>query len=224
MKLFLWTFTLLGLLPLVIFSALHLFSSVAVYRELPQESGVDDEFTFTTTIRTVQFAGSEHPLVVSPQAWPAIVALSGAALCLVGLFLLIPGQPIYADKDGYARFAPLLKRVMSSSVEYPSLIVSAREGSRSLLVMRYENEWQLSLTVESNDVGAIARIRQYFKDRGQDAVQEYESADEEVDVKTTRFVFPLTGDPGPDSQACIDVFGDCLGVTADEPMQFDIDQ
>ena len=221
MKTILWAITIVGLLPLVAFSLLHLSTYIALRRSLPPDDG--DPFTHTITTTTFQFSESARPTIVSPNAWPAVVALCGAVLCVIGLLFLIPRQPIFAETNGYARFQPLFTRVMASKSEHPSLIVSARDGNQSLLVLRGEKGWELSLSADTDNQAVIDNIKTYFANRDIDAIQDYTTHDEEFDITTTHLAFPLSGDPSVDAKTCVNIFRDAVGVTADEPMEFNIE-
>ena len=221
MKTILWAITIVGLLPLVAFSLLHLFTYVAMRRALPPDDG--DSFTTTITTTSFQFSESARPTIVASQAWPAVVALFGAALCIIGLLYLIPRQPQYAASNGYDRFQPLLARIMSSTADHRSLIVSARDGNEALLVMRGEHGWELSLSANSDNQTVIEQIKSYFADRDVDPMQDYTTHDDEFDITTTHLLFPLSGDPATDAETCVNIFHDVIGVTNDEPMEFNVE-
>ena len=221
MKTILWTITIVGLLPLVAFSLLHLFTYVAMRRALPPDDA--DPYTHTITTTTFQFSESARPTIVSPNAWPAIVALCGVALCVIGLLYLIPRQPLFSTSNGYDRFQPLLTRIMASTAEHPSLIVSARGGNEALLVMRGEHGWGLSLSATSDNQTVIDQIKSYFSVRNVDAMQDYTTHDDEFDITTTHLLFPLSGDPAADAETCANIFRDVIGVTNDEPMEFNVE-
>lgn len=220
MKTVLWVSTLMGLLPLVAYSVVHISGVISFRRAVPQT--IDDESTVSITISKFQLGESGRPVVVSPNAWPSALCLFGAASCLVGLWFLIPRQPIYAERNGYDRIEPLLKRVLSSTSEYPSLIVSARDGEEALLVMRDDDGWQLSLSIYSQNQDGIQAIRQYFSDRDIVPSEVEETHDEEFDVSMTHLAFPLSGNATTDAGTCIKILRDIIGVTNDEPMEFTV--
>ncbi|WP_404309300.1 hypothetical protein [Neorhodopirellula lusitana] len=221
MKTILWAITIVGLLPLVAFSLLHLFTYAAMRRAIPPEDG--DPYTHTIVTTTFQFSESARPTVVATHAWPAIIALCGATLCIIGLLYLIPRQPLFSASNGYDRFQPLLTRIMASNAEHPSLIVSARDGNEALLVMRNENGWELSLSANSDNQTVIEQIKSYFAERDVDSMQDYTTHDDEFDITTTHLAFPLSGDPTVDAETCVNIFRDVIGVTNDEPMEFNVE-
>ncbi len=221
MKTILWAITIVGLLPLVAFSLLHLFTYVAMRRALPPDDA--DPYTHTITTTSFQFSESARATIVASHAWPAILALCGATLCIIGLIYLIPRQPLYAASNGYDRFQPLLTRIMASTAEHPSLIVSARDGNEAVLVMRGDHGWELSLSANSDKQTVIEQITSYFADRDVDPIQNYTTHDVEFDITTTHLAFPLSGDPTGDAETCVNIFRDMIGVTNDEPMEFNFE-
>lgn len=223
MKAVLWVITLLGLLPLVALSALHVSAVISSRRAFPQELEGEEESTILYTTHTFQLGHSSRPVAVSPNAWPAILCIIGATCCLVGLTFLIPQQPIHADKEGYKQFEPLLQRVYSSSATHPSLSISARDGKVGLFVMRDEDGWQLSLTENSQNLETIENVKQFFADKGVAPSDTDEFEDEALAGSTTYLEFPVSGNPVADAKTCISVFRDILGITNEEPMTFELE-
>jgi hypothetical protein len=222
MKPFLWLFTVIGLLPVAGFAMLHLASWVALRRELAREPANDDgSFTLITT-SYVSFGESSSPMNVSTHAWPAILILIGALCCVIGLIYLIPRQPLRVSRDGYSRLEPLIKKVVSSSRDHPSLIVSARNGNEALLVMRGESGFELSVSADTNDDKLVA-LKTMFAKRGVHPANEYTTHDDHFGTDTTHLAFPLVGDSNEIADVCIQVFRDIFGVSDDEPMEFTIE-
>lgn len=223
MKTFLWLFTVIGLLPVAAFSILHLTSWVALRREMAREPATDDgSFTLITT-SYVSFGQSSSPMNVSTNAWPAILILTGALCCVIGLVYLIPKQPLRISRDGYSRFEPLIKKVVSSSRDYPSLIVSARNGNEALLVMRGESGFELSVSANANDDKLVA-LKTLFANRGVHPANEYTTHDDHFGTDTTHLAFPLSGNSNEIADLCVQVFRDICGVRDDEPMEFTVEQ
>ncbi len=220
MKTFFWIFTIVGLLPVTAFAILHITSRVALRRELASDPVDDDGASTLITTSYIQFGDDSPPTNVNTRAWPAVVLLTGVVCCFIGLFYLIPSQPLRVLHGGYDRFEPMIRRVLSSSHEHPSLIVSAQNGNEALLVMRGESGFELSVSADSTRHDTIADLKLFFAERDIHPVNEYTSHDDHFDTDTTHLAFPLGGGSNEIADVCTHVFRDIFGVTDDEPMEF----
>ncbi|MEN1681983.1 MAG: hypothetical protein AAGJ46_20565 [Planctomycetota bacterium] len=229
MKTTLWLATIIGLLPVVLFSLAHLAMwwaspGVASILEEQNERPNEDETSFVITETSVQFDGMSHPLIVNPKAWPAALALVGAMLCVIGLWSLLPRQPVYADSNGHERFERLLARVYKSSAEFPSLGASTTDGQRAIGITRTDtDEWQIGIPMDKGESETLDALRSYFESKGVAPDREYESRDEQFNITTVHLDYPLTGDASIDAEVCTAVFRDIFGVDDNEPMRFDIE-
>jgi len=223
MKTFFWLFTVVGLLPITAFAILHITSCVMLRREMASEPIDDDGCSTLITTSYIQFGDGFAPTIVNTRAWPAIVLLTGAVCIFVGLFYLIPRQPLRVAHGGYDRFEPMIRRILLSSREHPSLIVSAQNGNEALLVMRGESGFELSVSADSTRHETIADLKLFFAERHVQPVNEYTSHDDHFDTDTTHLAFPLGGDSNEIADVCEHVFRDIFGVTDDEPMEFTVE-
>lgn len=221
MKLFLWITMLVGLVPVTAFSVFHLLvwgSSVA--SETPAEPAEEDGSS-SIVMASVQFGEAGAPTIVNPSRWPAVLVLTGAILCAIGLFCLIPKQPLRVARDGYTRFEPLIEKVLESRRDYSSLIVSAEGGQKALLVSRRGEEFLLSVSIDSSDP-AIGSIVEFFSDRGVSPSNEYTTHDDRFSISTSHLEFPLPQAADAAAETCTHVYRDILGVAETEPMEFSL--
>ena len=223
MKTFFWIFTVVGLLPVSAFAILHVASRIALRREIGAEPGDIEKGTFISAISTVQLGDSMPPMVVNTRAWPAFLILLGTVGCLIGLFFLIPRQPLRISGGGYAQVESLIQQVLNSTNEHPSFIVSARNGNEAMLVMRGTSGLDLSWSADSTRIDSIAAIRSYFAARDVQPSSDYTTHDDHFDINTTHLAFPLGGDSAQIASICVHVFRDILGVTNDEPIEFTVE-
>ncbi len=132
MKLFLWIWTTVGILPLFAFSVLHTYSAWQLRQARASEPHLElgeNELVITTS--QVQIDGMSDPMVVSPSAWPAFASLVGISLTLAGLLFLIPKQPLRLKTNVYERLPRVIDRIVNSKKDPATLILSARDGNRA---------------------------------------------------------------------------------------------
>lgn len=220
MKIFLWITLLAGLLPVTAYSVLHVLIRGSVRNTTPVELA-EEQSSDSIVMASVHFGEAGTPTIVNPSMWPAILVLTGATLCIVGLFNLIPKQPLRVARDGYTRFEPLIQKVLESRRDYSSLIVSAQQGSKALSVSRRQEEFLLGVSIDSSDP-AIPSIVEFFLSRGVSPSSENVSHDDHFDISTTHLEFPLPQAADAAAETCTHVYRDILGVAETEPMEFSL--
>ncbi|MEW4452053.1 hypothetical protein AB1L30_05145 [Bremerella sp. JC817] len=219
MKTFLWLSLAFGLLPVTAFSLVHLIATVMMRRAIPAELAEEEGSITLVTRSFTAFGESSPPTIVSNQAWPAILVLIGTLCCVVGLLYLIPRQPLRVSHDGYARFEPLIAKLLRSSRDYPSLIISAREGHEALLISRGDSGFELSFSADGQHEN-LAAVKALFASRGVQPLEETTTHDDQFDIDTTYVSFPLPATAPEIATLCTEVFRDACGVKEDEPMEF----
>ena len=222
MKTFFWIATILGLAPIVGFSLLHVATCIATRIETLQVSSEEDGTTTHVAMSSVQFGSSMSPLIVNTRAWPSICILIGVSICITGLFFLFPKQPIRVSHDGYARFEPLIKRIMASSNQYPSLIVSARNGNEAILLIRNESGIELSVSADSTSQQKIDGLKMVFTKSNVLPSREDVTHDEHFGTDTIHLSFPLDGNSVQLANIVTEVFRDVFGIKENESMEFQV--
>jgi hypothetical protein len=221
MKTAIWIIALVGLLPLTLIAILNLVSTISMRRQLAAEP-LDDGSTSIVT-STIQFNDSMAPMSISSHPWPSLVILAGVVFCLVGLYFLIPTQPTRVARDGYSKFEPMIKRVVGSNKEYSSLIVSAQNGNKAILIMKQNGQIALSVSTDTEDTKTSNALKSYFETRNITPTEEYQTHDENFGTNTTHFEFSLRGNTADIAKICRDVFNGVFGVENNEPMEFNVE-
>ncbi|MBZ0214092.1 MAG: hypothetical protein K8H99_09855 [Nitrospirae bacterium] len=221
MKAFLWAFTLIGLLPLTALAIAHLVSLGIVARTMAREAGgAVPSFTYSTMHVNI---GPASPMKISSQPWPAILILTGVLCCVFGLIYLIPKQPIRVSRAGYLELEPMIKRVLASSSNGASLVVSARDGDEFLSIRRRDSGLVLSVSAEPGGARLDA-VKELFASRGVQPSDETTMFNEQNETEEVDLEFPLTGDSREVADVCIQVFRDLFGVGDDETIEITFEE
>lgn len=224
MKLFLWIWTTVGILPLFAFSALHAYSAwqlrQAQANEPRRELG-ENEFLITTS--QVQIDGMSDPMVVSPSAWPAFASLAGISLTLAGLLFLIPKQPLRLKTNVYERLPRVIDRIVNSKKDPATLILSAQDGNRALSVSKRDQRIEIGISHDLSESQKISKIRDYFKTMGVVPTQDYETYDDHFDITTVHLQYDITDHASKASEICVFIFSDVYSIDPNETVECDID-
>ncbi|QEG00729.1 hypothetical protein Mal15_48010 [Stieleria maiorica] len=224
MKLFLWIWTSVGILPLFAFSALHAYSAWQLRRARASESHDElGENEFVITISEVQFDGMTDPMVVSPSAWPALASLAGISLTLAGLLFLIPKQPLRIKTNVYERLPTVIDRIVNSKKDPATLIVSARDGNRALSVSKRDQRIEIGLSHNLSESQEISEIRGHFRTLGIEPTHDYETYDDHFDITTVHLEYDITDHAPETSKFCEFIFRDVYSIGSNETVECDID-
>lgn len=222
MKLFLWIWTVVGLLPILLFAVLHVYSSWQIRRQLePSHELAENEFVIATS--TIQFEGQRDPMVISTSIWPGLCCLIGISATFAGLLFLLPKQPIRIRAAVYDRIPGIVDRVLVSNKPYASLIISTRDGSYSILLYKRDGRVEISLSGSQHDSTHLTVIREYFKSIGIDPSHDYTTHDETFDITTTHLAYDITDAAIEPAEVCTHIFRDIYSIGPDELFQFDLD-
>jgi hypothetical protein len=224
LKLFLWIWTLIGLLPILLFSVLHIYSSWQIRRELqlqPSRELAENEFVISTS--TVQFDGFKDPMVISTSIWPGLFCLMGISITVAGLFFLIPRQPIRLRTAVYERIPAIVDQVLVSKKPYASLIISSRDGNYAILLSKRDDRVEISLSGSHSDLTELTAVREYFHGLGVAPSQDYTTHDDTFDITTTHLAYDLTDVATGPSEVCTHILRNIYSIGPDELFQFDLD-
>ncbi len=225
MKLFLWIWTTVGILPLFAFSVLHTYSAWQLRQARASEPHLElgeNELVITTS--QVQIDGMSDPMVVSPSAWPAFASLVGISLTLAGLLFLIPKQPLRLKTNVYERLPRVIDRIVNSKKDPATLILSARDGNRALSVSKREQRITIGISHDLRESQEISEIRNYFQTLGIVPTQDYETYDDHFDITTVHLEYDITDHAFKASDFCVFVFRDVYSIGPNETVECDIDQ
>jgi hypothetical protein len=215
-KTVIWIVTVLGLLPVTLFSIAYLVSTICIARLSKEHSDLGGVY--------IQMGSSSAKLHMSLQVWPAVVLLAGVLAVALGLLFLLPRQPDRFRSGGFLKMESYIGRLLRSAKKSSSVIVSTLDGQSALLVMRQAGRTTLLVSADrtKND-GQEARMRDFFAKLGMIPNRDYRSANGGVEDATCNLEFVLTDDPKAISRVCVSVFADLFGVSDTQGLEFTTD-
>lgn len=229
MKTLIWLLAIVGLATPCFLAVVHLASYWIARQYIANEPQEPGETSFLLG-PTFVFGGSSAnapKLELTSSLVPPVATLVGGIVFLVGLFFLIPRQPLVVKlvvkKDGFSQLETHVQRLLRSRSDFASLGLSTPDGQHGLdLYCRNGQVEVVSLfpSVKPPD-GHEELIRRYFTARNISPSQDYVPANGGVEGAPRVLSYPLPSDAQVISQVCKDIFTDIFGVGDSQGVQYD---
>jgi hypothetical protein len=228
MKLTIWVITVIGILPILLLSAIQVHLQVIHKHQLFSHEKTQEKPDFVlVSFKPAPGIGhfKHQELKLTHMIWPALVSLLGIALVFVGLFFLIPKQASVVEAGGSKELNRHVKKLLGSRASFASLGIFTLDGQKGFSLWKKDGLVTAQLSAEIiPDDGKEERIVAFFEDLGITAISDYKARNGGIEDSVRLFSYPIEANNDRVSEICVRIMKEIYNISEQDGLKYHLEK